>query len=400
VTVPIDQVRWGRGRCLRPTPGRSPQGTEWPVLPQSLRPLWRGSSSLQLGLDPTRAVVIDGVDEPLVGFLLGLDGSRTGGELLAEAAAAGVDPGTVFDVVDQLRRFGVVTDGVRSDGALDGGEPEEGRRDGAQTALLPGRLGADLASLELLAATAAAPVEVLRRRRAAAVVVHGAGRVGASLAALLAAAGVGRVSLVDHGPVRPADVAPAGLAAADVDRSRMAAATDAIRRCAPEVETALAAPGQPPELVVLCGVRAHDTDLQAALHSERLPHLVAGVRETTAVVGPLVQPGLTSCIRCADLHRADRDEAWPILAAQLASTRRRRDEPCDVVLATLAAATAALQCLTQLEGGLPATAGATLELALPDWRLRRRTWPAHPRCECGATDIPLRASESAGRMVE
>ncbi|HMA47001.1 MAG TPA: hypothetical protein VKP11_07365 [Frankiaceae bacterium] len=54
---------------------------------------------------------------------------------------------------------------------------------------------------------------------------------------------------------------------------------------------------------------------------------------------------------------------------------------------------AALQALALLDGapaaspdgrGAPAATGATLELALPDWRLRRRSWPVHPACRCAA----------------
>ena len=84
------------------------------------------------------------------------------------------------------------------------------------------------------------PLEVLRRRRAATVVVHGADRVGMSVATLLAAAGVGRVHVADRGPVRPGDVAPAGFPAADVDRTRSGAAVEALRRVAPEVQSGAA----------------------------------------------------------------------------------------------------------------------------------------------------------------
>jgi len=38
--------------------------------------------------------------------------------------------------------------------------------------------------------------------------------------------------------------------------------------------------------------------------------------------------------------------------------------------------------LTFLDGGDPASIDGTLELRLPDWRLRRRSWPAHPDCDC------------------
>jgi hypothetical protein len=73
-----------------------------------------------------------------------------------------------------------------------------------------------------------------------------------------------------------------------------------------------------------------------------------------------------------------------VVAAQLVGIRRRREEPCDVALATLAASLAALQCLAHLDGRRAAATGASLELGLTDWRLRRRSWPAHPQCDCGA----------------
>jgi hypothetical protein len=224
---------------------------------------------------------------------------------------------------------------------------------------------------------------VLARRRAAAVVVQVADRVGVTLAALLASAGVGHVHVVDRGPVRPADVAPGGLPAADAHRSRARAAADAVRRAAPEAATGPVDPGRLPDLVVLASARPVDEDLRAVLQHAQLPHLVVGVRETTAIVGPLVLPTATTCLRCTDLHRAEFDPAWPLLAAQLTDDRSRRVEPCDVVLATIAAAVGALQCLAHLDGSVPASVGGSLELALPDWRLRRRSWPPHRRCGCG-----------------
>jgi len=398
------------------------------LLPAALRPVWRSDQALQLGLDPDRAVVVDGIDEPIAKTLLGLDGTRTEAEVLAGAAETGLDPDLVGDLLTDLRTAGILAEvtprppsATAADSpagsaparpALLGAEPTrhapadpapagpdpagdsppgEGplvmaswpRRSPYGAVGAAGRLGPDLASLSLVPTTRT-PFEVVRARRAASIVVHGAGRVGASLATLLAAAGVGQVHVADRGPVRPGDVAPAGVAAADVDRSRTAAAAEALRRAAPEIRSTPPAPGRRPDLVVLASTEPVDTTLRTALAGGRVAHLVAGVRETTAVVGPLVLPGRTGCLRCGDLHRADRDPAWPVVAAQLVGIRRRREEPCDVVLATVAASLAALHCLAHLDGRPSAATGASLELSLTDWRLRRRSWPAHPRCDCGA----------------
>ena len=65
--------------------------------------------------------------------------------------------------------------------------------------------------------------------------------------------------------------------------------------------------------------------------------------------------------------------------------------PSDISLASLMAGVAALQALAFLDGNDPATIDGTLEIQLPDWRLRRRSWPPHPECDCGA-----HAAQSAG----
>ena len=74
--------------------------------------------------------------------------------------------------------------------------------------------------------------------------------------------------------------------------------------------------------------------------------------------GPLVLPGRTSCLRCADLTRRDADPQWPMVLAQL--SRLRLDLP--EVLTGWAASVAAAQALAFLGGEQPETAGATLEL--------------------------------------
>ena len=387
--VPQPERGAGSSDARARTPGG---GSGRPLLPAALRPVWRSDQALQLGLDPDRAVVVDGIDEPIAKALLGLDGTRTEAEVLAGAAETGLDPDLVGDLLTDLRTAGVLAEITpRPPGPGPTAAPGAGpvvmaswpRMSAYGAVGAAGRLGPDLASLSLVPAPRT-PLEVVRGRRAASVVVHGAGRVGVSLATLLAAAGVGQLHVADRGPVRPGDVAPAGVAAADVDRSRSAAAAEALRRAAPEVRSTPPAPGGRPDLVVLASTDPVDTVLRAALAGGRVAHLVAGVRETTAVVGPLVLPGRTGCLHCGDLHRADRDPAWPVVAAQLVGIRRRREEPCDVVLATVAASLAALQCLAHLDGRPAAATGASLELSLTDWRLRRRGWPAHPRCDCGA----------------
>jgi bacteriocin biosynthesis cyclodehydratase domain-containing protein len=96
------------------------------------------------------------------------------------------------------------------------------------------------------------------------------------------------------------------------------------------------------------------------------------------VVGPLVPPTGGPCLNCLDLHRRDRDPAWPELAAQLATPGR---EPCAATTLLSAAGLAAGEVLRWLDGETPATVGAIVEVAGPG-ETRRRSWPPHPRCHC------------------
>jgi bacteriocin biosynthesis cyclodehydratase domain-containing protein len=342
-----------------------------PQLLYGLRPLWRGRRSLQLGRDPDRGIVLDGLDPPTARVLTGLDGRRSEAEVLADAAADGVDIATVVRMLTGLRRCGLVVDGEAAP-LSDLGGPDVAER-----------LEPDHAALTLTS-PGRGPVGTLRRRRRAVVAVHGGGRLGAPLAALLAAAGVGTLAVVDAGRARPCDAAPGGVTPADAFGPRAEAVVDAVRRAAPEADVGPLRPGQVPDLAVLTGTEPVEPRLRAGLHRMAVPHLPVQLRESTAVVGPLVLPGVSSCLTCADLHRCDRDPVWPLLATQLSVPRRRQREPADVVLTTLAAAVAAMQALALLDGDQPATLDGTLELQLPDWRIRRRTWLPHPLCACGA----------------
>lgn len=337
-----------------------------PRLNPALRRLWRDTRTLQLGHDPDRALVVDGVDAAVVRLLGSLDGTRTDAEIVADAASGGIDPLMAGDVLAGLRR---------GDALLDG-----------PTVASLDQLAPDRAAAALLGAPAP------NLRADATVVIYDAGRVGAPLAAVLAAAGVGAVSVVDDGTVDLTTCAPGGTGVADLHRSRRAAAHDALRRVAPDVDTATPPPERSPDLVVFTAGRPIDPDLRAALHHGRVPHLVAGLRETTAIVGPLVVPGRASCLRCADLHRSERDPDWPLIATQLSVADRHHVPPCDVALAVTTAGLAALQALAFLDGGAPATVDGTLELAHPDWRIRRRSWPPHPDCDCRAAAEVLPAS--------
>ncbi len=143
------------------------------------------------------------------------------------------------------------------------------------------------------------------------------------------------------------------------------------------------------DLVVLADYLVADPRLVRDLHTAGIPHLLVRVRDGTGLVGPLVIPGVTSCVGCADLHRSDRDAAWPALAAQLRDTVGVADH--STVLATTALALGQVQAVVAAflrtkpvatTPPAPATLSATLEVDVEAGSIATRHWPRHPRCAC------------------
>jgi hypothetical protein len=341
-----------------------------PALKSGLRPLWRDSGTLQIGVDPRRARALTGLGKAAAVVSL-LDGSRDTAEVVRTAEAYGIRPPVAHQVIGLLAAAGVLDDfpaGLRA----------------ALPDYLRGRIGPDLACAALAYGHGDGGAGVLARRRAAFVRVYGAGRVGAAAAALLGASGVAWVSCLDTGAAEPADVTPAGVGAADVGTTRSAAVARAVHRVAPEVRTADDA-RRLPDLAVIAG--RPDPVLMAALTRDRVPHLVADADEAIGMVGPLVLPGQSACASCVDLSKAARDPAWPAILAQAggAGAGLSGTRACDTALAAATAALATSQSLALIDRAvLPAAVDATLEIVLPGWQWQRRDWPPHPACRCGA----------------
>ncbi|MER5769190.1 ThiF family adenylyltransferase [Streptomyces sp. NPDC001985] len=361
-----------------------------PMLKPALRRAWRERQTVQFGVTPAHAVTVGPVDTATGALLELFDGTRGLPLLREEARAMGLPDGHVDALVSRFSAAGLLDDPTA------GGPAAEALRGRSAAA---DRLRPDLAALSVVHREPGGGIRRLAARRAMGVQVRGAGRVGAAVAALLSAAGVGRVEVVDGGRAEPWDVAPGGLPPDAVGERRDAAAGRLVRESAPLPPPRRPAGGGAGDgrggaglsLVVVCprdGLAAHAPDpaLAAGWIATGTPHLYAGVVEGTGVVGPLVLPGGTGCAGCLELARAERDPGWPRLLAQWRSGGRRAPAPsCELSLATAVAGTAAAHALSFLDGELPASTGARWETSLPllDWR--SGPVPPHAGCACGAS---------------
>jgi hypothetical protein len=319
-----------------------------PALKPGLLAVWRNRDTVQIGIDPRRAIALTGMRGAAV--LLGLlDGSRDLAQILAAAGEAGISAEAADRVITLLAVGGALHDfPVTAYRAIPHG--------------LRSRLAPELATAALAHGDADGGARILARRQGACIRVEGMSRVGLCVASFLTASGIGMVISAGRPPGADAP-APAGTP----PLAGMAGPAATSRR---------------PDLVILADL--YRRELPEILRRAGVPHLAAAASEAIGVVGPLVLPGRTACLRCLDLTRAERDPAWPLILAQL--TGGGADPPaCDTVLAAAVATQAAAQALAFVDrpASAKAVTNGTLELVLPDWQWRRRSWAPHDRCGCG-----------------
>ena len=347
-----------------------------PTLLPGLPRVWRGSHTLQLGLDPGRALLLDLPDPRAARVLDLLDGTRSERAVLRAAIGWHVPPEQARVLIDTLRLAGLLLPGPSF---LPASLPATTRR----------RLAPEAAALALArpprqippegSTASQRPARILQRRVSARISVAGRGRLGAPIAVALAEAGVGHVHPDLPGAVTEADLPGGPLRPADLGLPRRAAIAAAVQRAAPGTETRPMRRGTA-ELTIQLGYEQPVALLAAGHASRRQPHLAVALREGVAVIGPLVPATGGPCLNCLEMHRRDRDAGWPGGLAWLGD-----DNPEPSTIATLLAAVAyaTAEALAFLDGGSPETIGAAVEIAGPG-HFRRRSWPPHPGCGCFA----------------
>lgn len=316
-------------------------GLTHPTLAAHAVVLARGHDEWQVGVEPGRALVLSGagLDE----VLALLDGRHHLEVIRVRAQTAGVRARDLDQTLRALARAGLVHD--RDAGATVGRPPARVRLIGA------GPIGQQVA--RLLVAGGGATLHVYDDEPPEAGLYPTAGALGSRALALCAQLDQSRPT-----PVRRSARTPVAVS---------------VNHWSKPEDTAVD--------LTLIAVEAPEADRVLTDHLLRMdqPHLLVRGHELGVTVGPLVIPGRTSCVQCADLTRRDADPQWPTVLAQL--TRFTQTPP--EVLVGWAAAVASAQALAFLAGGSAETAGSTLELSRPDYAMQLRAWTVHPGCGCG-----------------
>lgn len=321
------------------TPSPSSAGDDQPVefrypsLLPHLPLLSRGPGELQVGFDQPMLVLV-GVHPALIRVLRLLDGSHSIARIQVEAAQLGVGATELTWCLRNLRQARMLVDG----GSVAEQQPPRFR-----------------------------------------VRLVGAGRLARSVARMLVVGEVTALHVVDLQPPDPQLYPAAGPVGSQAEALVASlVGTDGTR-------LATANHWSKPEdraldlTIIASDLLECDRVVADGLLRLDQPHLVVRPVSQGVLVGPLVVPGRTACLRCTDLARRDLDPAWPHLLNQLQRIR----VPVREAMASWAGAVAAAQALAFLHGSQPETYGATLDLSTPDYLTRWRSWPMHPDCGCG-----------------
>ncbi|WP_037321256.1 hypothetical protein [Amycolatopsis orientalis] len=328
----------------------------FPALLPGLDVLERGNGDIQIGLDPAHAVVIAGVATEVAEALRGLDGKRAADDIVL---AQSEHDEQLRDLMTDLTARGLLTDA---------GEPPRNPRPRPETGLWSLRTRHHQAAMTT-------------RRKRAAVAIHGDGRLAVAIAVLLANAGIGHIDIRASGTVLERDLG-SGYTEAEIGMPRREAIAQVVHRTGTDTSTTRLYADRRPELALLTDAVVPAPELVDELVRDGISHLPVRVRDGVGIVGPLVVPGRSSCLRCADLHRSALDGSWPRVASQLAGRVQRPDLGAVQACAALASAQA-LRLLSPNDKAPPAW-NATLEIDFFDGAIRHRDWPPHTACGCGA----------------
>ena len=330
-----------------------------PRLKNHVQPLRRGPGSVQLGLCPDGGVVLDGLSDAEIALVARLDGSLDIQSLYAVAAAAGVAASRVSAMISTLDQHHLLVERTSTVGRT-------GDRASLSTIGEPRRhlLSQDARAVAAAYGLPGDGYDHVAARSTQHVVIAGEGDLPCALADLLRVGGIGRIS-----------VGPNAVNMLDLEL-RGHGAGRARSRFGPTLRQ--------PDLVVLAAMGAIPPDAGEPWLRRGIPHLPLVVQGHRVQVGPLITGGHGPCLSCLDLHRRDRDAAWPALLSQLAPggpLLSQAPVSLESSLAAMTAGAAAMIVHTCLDGQ-PAPVGVSLELSLPWPTIQARRWFPHPLCGC------------------
>lgn len=138
------------------------------------------------------------------------------------------------------------------------------------------------------------------------------------------------------------------------------------------------------DLAVVLSAHLVPPSVSAYWLSRDVPLIPVILGDEGITVGPIVDPGVSACLHCVALTRADEDPDWPVIAAQLLASAAIEPMHVHPVAAREVTALLARAVSDLVAGRASALDGASVGIRGADGSVSRRDWELHPRCSCRA----------------
>ena len=274
-----------------------------PKLGPGVRIYERSHSQIQIGINPSSALVID----KKVGLTIArlLTGANSTSEICNQLVEAGHDLPSSENFLAHLMELGLVESG-----------PIAATYDHQNPVTEIQRLN--------LARETSGDLDQINQRIGCEVSIRGAGRLGMTVCLMLASAGFPNITVHDSTMVSESDLTPWGASRIDIGIRRDVVAMNLVER-------------------MIRGSSAHKNSLRFRPHRKievLLPdqradfpwisstsadqfiatdtaHLFAATSTNTSLISSVIKPGKSPCLRCLHLHRCDQDPQWPLIDLQI-----------------------------------------------------------------------------------
>ena len=274
-----------------------------PKLGHGVRLYERNQSQIQIGINPSSALIVD----RKVGLTIGrlLTGAHSTFEICSQLVEAGHDLPSSKHFLNQLIELGLVEPG-----------PVATTHDHQNPVTEIQRLNLTRETL--------GDFDLISQRIGCEISIHGAGRLGTTVCLMLASAGFPNITVHDPTLVSESDLTPWGASRIDIGIRRDLVAKNLIERMirgASAHKNSLRFRSHQKIEVLLPDQRADFPWISATsadqLIATDIPHLFAATSTSVSLISSVITPGKTPCLRCLHLHRCDQDPQWSIIDLQV-----------------------------------------------------------------------------------
>ena len=280
----------------------------------------RNESQIQIGINPSSAIILDKQIGKQIFQLL--SGNNSVAQICLELNQAGFTESSGRNFLIRLANLGLLTAGPTTQ-TYDDKNPVSG-----------------LQRLNLNRETVGSH-QAMKARIACEIAIHGAGRLGTTLALLLASSGYPNITVRDSQLVREDDLTPWGASRVDIGNRRDHTVRNLMERMirgASSHKNSLRFQALRRVEILLPDQRANFPWIAATsadtFAAKDISYLFAATSSSASLISSIITPGQQPCLRCLHLHRCDQDPAWPRIELQVAAHSAVDTAPIALIIRT------------------------------------------------------------------